>query len=115
MNLCRFGTGQEMIMSAVSPLYLYATAVGFTAAGVMGSVWQLVTGQRPCLILDKEPNVFTPLRAVATVINAPDAIFVSGLFRALANPALGLLLIATSLGWSFMQGVFILTQIFSLQ
>lgn len=115
MNLCRIGTGQGMIMSSAAPLYLYAVAVGFTAAGVTGSIWQLVTGQRPRLIFDKEPNVFTPLRAMATVINAPVAIFVNGLWRALPNPVLGLLLITISLGWSFMQGVFILTQIFSLQ
>jgi hypothetical protein len=115
MNLCRFGTGQGMIMSSAAPLYLYAVAVGFAAAGVTGSIWQMVTGQRPRLILDQEPNLFTPLCAMATVINAPIAIFVSGVWRAFANPGLGLLLIAASLGWSFMQGVFILTQIFSLQ
>jgi hypothetical protein len=102
-------------MTGVAALYLYAVAVGFTVAGVTGSIWNLVTGERPRLNLHKEPNVFTPVRALTAIINAPVAIFVGGLVKALANPLLGLVLIVTSLGWSFLQGVFILTQFFSLK
>ncbi len=62
-------------MTGVAALYVYALAVGFAAAGVTGSIWNVVTGENPRLKFREQSNVFTPIGAIAAVVNAPLAIF----------------------------------------
>ena len=94
-------------------VYIYAVAVGIAAAGVTGSMWALATGASPRFSLLLEPSVFAPLRALVVVISAP-LMLLLGAWRFVDNPIVGTLLIAASLGWSFLQGVFILTQFFGV-
>jgi hypothetical protein len=102
-------------MFGAAPLYLYAVAVGFVSAGLAGSLWNLVTGSKPHFSLLLEPSPFAPIRAFAVVAHAPLMIFISGTLRYFGTPLLALVLIAASLGWSFLQGVFILNQVFGLE
>jgi hypothetical protein len=104
-----------MSMTPVTFLYAYAIAAGLAAAGLMGSVWTLATGERPCLQLLLEPSILAPLRALAVVVHAPLAMLYNGAGKLLVSPIMGVLLMMGGLGWSFLQGVFILTQIFGLE
>ena len=88
---------------------IYAIAVGVAAAGVTGSLWALATGERPRFGLLLEPNAFAPLCALVVVASAPLLLLLTA-WRFVSRPIAGMLLIAASLGWSFLQGVFILTQ-----
>ena len=100
-------------MGIVYLAYVFAIAVGIVSAGVTGSAWALATGERPRFGLLLEPSAIAPLRALAVVIHAPIMLLV-GAWRFAGNPFAGLLIIAASLGWSFLQGVFILTQFFGV-
>jgi ABC-type nitrate/sulfonate/bicarbonate transport system permease component len=99
----------------VATIYVYAVAVGFVSAGIIGSGWALMTGDRPQFRLLLEPSVFVLFRTLAVVVHAPLIMLCNGFWKFLANPAFGSILIAASLGWSFLQGVFILSQFFGLK
>ena len=102
-------------MTGAVALYLYAIAVGFVSAGIIGSAWALATGERPGFRLLLEPSFFAPFRALVVVCYAPLTVLIVGCWKLLANPPIGIVFIAASLGWSFLQGVFILTQVFNMQ
>ena len=95
------------------PVYLYVIAVGIVAAGVIGSMWAMATGESPRFGLLLEPSAIAPVRALVVVAYAPLLILLTA-WRFVGSPILGMLLVAASLGWSFLQGVFILTQFFGV-
>ena len=100
-------------MDIIYVAYVYAVAVGIVAAGVTGSLWAMATGERPRFGLLLEPSAIAPLRGLVVVIHAPVMLLMAA-WRFAGNPFAGLLIIAASLGWSFLQGVFILTQFFGV-
>ena len=100
-------------MDMVYLVYLYAIAVGFVAAGVTGSMWALATGENPRFGLLLEPGVIAPLRALVVVASAPLLLLLAA-WRIVGNAIAGMLLVVASLGWSFLQGAFILTQFFGV-
>jgi hypothetical protein len=93
--------------------YVFAVAVGIVAAGVTGSLWAMATGERPRFGLLLEPSAIAPLRALVVVASAPLLLLLAA-WRFVGSPIAGMLLVAASLGWSFLQGVFILTQFFGV-
>lgn len=101
-------------MDVVSIVYIYTIIVGIAAAGITGSAWASFTGTRPGFQLLLEPGLSAPVRAMVVVISAPLLILLSGFRQLDAQPLIGGTLIALSLGWSFLQGVFILTQFFGI-
>ena len=112
--MCLNDTGQgESDMGMVYLIYLFAVAVGIAAAGVTGSVWALATGENPRFGLLLEPSRMAPLRALAVVIYAPILLLFAA-WRHIGSASVGMLLVVASLGWSFLQGVFILTQLFGV-
>lgn len=100
-------------MDLVYLVYLYAVAVGVVAAGVAGSLWALATGEEPHFGLLLEPSLLAPVRALVVVASAPVLLLLTA-WRHAGSAVLGTLLVAASLGWSFLQGVFILTQFFGV-
>jgi len=100
-------------MDMVYLVYLYAVAVGFVAAGVTGSIWALATGESPRFGLLLEPGLVAPLRALVVMAAAP-LLLLFAAWRFVGSIIVGMLLVAASLGWSFLQGAFILTQFFGV-
>ncbi len=100
-------------MDLVYLVYLYAVAVGVVAAGVTGSIWSLATGEEPRFGLLFEPSLLAPIRALVVVACAPLLLLLAA-WRYAGSAIVGMLLVAVSLGWSFLQGVFILTQFFGV-
>ena len=98
-------------MDMVYLVYLYAIAVGFVAAGVTGSMWALATGENPRFGMLLEPGLVAPLRALVVVASAPLLLLLAA-WRFVGSTIVGMLLVVASLGWSFLQGAFILTQFF---
>ncbi len=94
--------------------YLMAVLVGVVSSGLVGSAWELATGEEVRLrhLFDRDPNILTPLRAMAAVFSAPSTMLRDGFWWLIAQPMFGLPILAFALGWSFLQGVFILTQVF---
>ena len=112
--MCLNDTGKgELSMDMVHLAYLFAAAAGMVMAGVTSSLWTLVVGEEPRFGLLLEPGVTAPLRVLVVVVSAPLLLLLAA-WRYVGNASVGLLLVAASLGWSFLQGVFILTQFFGL-
>ncbi|MFO1033066.1 MAG: hypothetical protein U1E15_02875 [Hyphomicrobiales bacterium] len=95
---------------------LFAIAVGFTAAGIIGSLWQLAFDEVPMLsrLLDPYPTFLTPFRVLAIVFAAPTTVLLRAFSDMINRPILGIPVLAASLVWSFFEGVFILTQVFGI-
>jgi hypothetical protein len=100
-------------MDMVYLIYLFAVAVGIAAAGITGSAWALVTGESPRLGLLSEPGLMAPIQGLVVVTYAPILLLFAA-WRHVGSAIVGMLLVAASLGWSFLQGVFILTQFFGV-
>lgn len=94
--------------------YILAVLVGIVSSGLVGSAWELATGEDVRLrdILDENPTTLTPFRVLAAVFSAPAKILLDGFWWLIAQPLLGVPILAIGFGWSFLQGVFILTKIF---
>ncbi len=75
----------------------------------MASLWTLVVGEEPGFGLLLEPSAVAPLQALVVVVSAPLLLMLAA-WRFAGSASVGVLLAAASLGWSFLQGVFILTQ-----
>ena len=93
-------------------IWMLAALTGVAAAGLTGSGWAMVTGERPTVWMLSSYSVATPLRAAALVIYAPLAMIRAGLGYFGQNPVLAALIAGIGLVWSFLQGVFILTTVF---
>jgi hypothetical protein len=96
-------------MDMVYFAYLFAAAVGIVSAGVTASLWTLAVGEEPRFGLLLEPSAVAPLRALVVVVSAPLLLLLAA-WRFAGSASVGMLIVAASLGWSFLQGVFILTQ-----
>jgi hypothetical protein len=96
--------------------YVLALAVGIVSSGLVGNAWAIVTGETVRLgdVLDPHPTPLTPFRVLAAVFSAPTTILLDGFWWLIAQPAFGIPIIAAGLVWSFLQGVFILNQVFGL-
>ncbi|HRX35306.1 MAG TPA: hypothetical protein P5337_02830 [Aestuariivirga sp.] len=94
-------------------IWMLAAVTGIAAAGLTGSGWALVTGERPTIWLLSTYSVATPLRIAALVIYAPLATIRTGIDYFGENPVLAVIFAAIGLFWSFVQGVFILTTVFA--
>ncbi len=94
--------------------YLMALAVGLISSGLIGNAWAMATGEEPRLgdLIDPNPSVITPFRALAAIFSAPTAILLDGFWWMIAQPLIGVPIVLAGLAWSFLQGVFILTQVF---
>jgi hypothetical protein len=94
--------------------YFLAILVGIVSSGIIGSAWELATGEDVRLrdILDAQPTIVTPLRVLAAVFSAPSKVLLDGCWWLIAQPLIGVPVLALGFGWSFMQGVVILTKVF---
>lgn len=93
-------------------IWMLAAVTGIASAGLTGSGWAMVTGERPTLWMLSRYSLTTPLRAAALAIYAPLALIRAGLGYVGHNPVLAVLIAGAGLFWSFLQGVFILTRVF---
>ena len=93
-------------------VYLLTIIVGLVPAGLAGSGWAMATGQTPHMEILYRHDQFTPLKLAALVLYAPLAVVRAGISYFEYNPILALVFLAIGLGWSFLQGVFIMTTFF---
>ena len=100
-------------MDFVYLTYPFAIVVGIVTAGITASLWTLAVGDEARFGLLLEPSAIAPLRALVIVASAPLLLLLAA-WRYVGSASVGMLLVAASLGWSFLQGVFILTQIFGV-
>jgi hypothetical protein len=110
--MCHSGTDSEDVMENWHFIYLLAAATGLVSAGLAGSSWALVTGNPPRLSLLYRVDFLTPLKVLALCIHAPLGAVRLGMWYLEFNPFVAIPLLMLGLGWSFLQGVLILTTFF---
>jgi hypothetical protein len=94
---------------------LLAIGVGFVSAGLIGNLWWLATGDSPELEMIEKDDFFVPVRTVALVASAPWLLIHNAFWWFIVYPPLGIPIAIAAVGWSFLQGVFILTQVFGMK
>ena len=92
--------------------YALTVVVGLVPGGVLGSAWAVATGDAPRVELLHRLDYLTPLKVITLCIYAPLGVLRGAFWYAEYNPILAVLILAFGLGWSFLQGVFILTTFF---
>ncbi len=94
--------------------YLFAIAVGVVTSGAIVSLWAVLTDEAPSVVMLTNGSVFAPLKVPLVILGAPVTIMGSAFKWMFESPMLGVLLLILGIFWSFIQGVFILTQIFGV-
>jgi hypothetical protein len=95
-------------------LLLFAAAVGFAAAGLIGSLWAVIAGGQPALSMLLTRDSVMPLRILVLVFHAPIILLRGGIGLLFSDTPIGLAIIVAGGAWCFFEGVFILTQFFAI-
>jgi hypothetical protein len=98
-------------------LVLFSIAVGCVSAGILGSMWKIAFDEDPSfdLLFDPNPTLLTPFRALMVVFSAPNIVGERALWWLIAQPIVGVPFLALAAAWSFVQGAFILIQVFGFK
>ncbi len=97
-------------------VYVYTIAVGFVAAGLISSLYQLITSRQIAFELLFQSSRPAILGVAALVLSAPAVIMRNAIRGRLVENRPGhWLAISTVLSavWSFLQGIFILSIVFA--
>jgi hypothetical protein len=92
--------------------YLFALATGIVSSGMIGSFWAVLTDEAPHFHMLADGDYLTPIKAPVVLLSGPTTLMVSSFWWFIERPIIGLLMFCGGLAWSFVQGVFILTQLF---
>lgn len=93
-------------------IYVYTVAVGFVAAGLVGSAYQLITNKQIAFEVLFERKKMAALGVLALVMAGPTVIMRNAIKGRLVENRPGHWLAFSTMlsaGWSFLQGVFILS------
>jgi hypothetical protein len=103
---------ESWVMETWMFVWVLAAVLGMAVAGITGSGWALITGERPHPELFYKLDGGTPFKVVALVVYGPMAFITGGYEFIEDSPVFGMALMAVGVVWSFLQGVFILTTFF---
>jgi hypothetical protein len=92
--------------------YLFAIVTGIVSSGTIGSLWAALTDEAPHFKTLGEGDYLTPLRAPVVLLSGPTTMIINSAWWIIERPVVGVAMLLGGLAWSFVQGVFILTQFF---
>jgi hypothetical protein len=92
----------------------FAIATGIVSSGAIGSLWAAATFEAPHFGLLRDGDLLTPIKVPVVVLSGPTTLLVQSFKAAIDRPLLGIGMLLAGLAWSFIQGVFILTQLFGI-
>ena len=95
-------------------IYVYTAIVGLVAAGIVGSAWSMATGEQMTGWDLFAGGWLKPICALLVVVHTPLRLMKLGAEMTLDGALSGVAVLAAGAGWSFLQGVFILTQVFGV-
>jgi hypothetical protein len=107
-------TGSAVALELHQIGYLFALATGIVSSGLIGSMWAAAMFESPHFGLLSDGDMLTPIKVPVVVFSAPTTLIVNAFSATLERPLLGIIMLLVGLGWSFLQGVFILTQVFGI-
>jgi hypothetical protein len=98
----------------VGAAVFFAFMVGLVAAGMLSSIWTIVTDDPPEMEFLTRSDILTPVRVVVLVFSAPTLLFSGAFHGAMQRSVLAVGYLGLGILWSIFQGVFILTSVFNL-
>jgi hypothetical protein len=101
-------------MDAPHELYLFALMTGLVVSGLASSLWAMFSDEPPQFGLLLESGFMTPVKVAVVVCCAPTMLFHMAFAWLLDRKFRSVAAVLAAAIWSFMQGVFILTQVFNL-
>ncbi len=88
--------------------FAFVSAVGLVSAGLVSSLWSVLTGRAVSLGLLADRGLLLPLRVMVLVLSGPVLLIVTG-FRQVCGPSGNVfkwwMTLPSAMGWSFVQGV----------
>jgi hypothetical protein len=102
------GKAMDMFHAAV----FFAVVTGIVSSGFVGALWEAFSDEAPRPRLLTESGFLTPVKVLVVVFTVPTMILSAAFWWLIARPPVGLFLLIFGLLLSFVQGVFILTQLF---
>ena len=103
-----------LVLVAHHIAYLFAIATGIVSSGAIASLWAIASGETPSFKLLGDGDFLIPFKVPVVIFSAPTTLIMDALWWMFERPVLGFLMLLAGLGWSFVQGVFILTRIFGV-
>ena len=94
--------------------YLFAIATGIVSSGAIASLWAILVGEAPSFRLLADDDIFIPIKIPVVILSGPTTLIMDAAWWLIERPMVGLLMLLGGLGWSFVQGVVILTRIFGV-
>jgi hypothetical protein len=102
-------------MHAIHAAIFFAVMTGITSSGFIGSLWAAFAGDSPRVrLLLADEDFYTPLRVVVVILSLPTILLSAACWWLIVRPPVGVVLMAIGFLWSFVQGVFIMTQLFHI-
>ena len=89
-----------------------AVVSGFIAASLLRWLYVLLTGEMLGYRHLVQPGFYQPVRALAVMMSGPDIMLAWAIRTMTRHKLAGFIMLALSLGWSFILGVVILTKVF---
>ncbi len=101
-------------MDSLNAAIFFGVTTGVVSAGLVSSLWTVAAGDSPRFRLLLQSDFLTPIRVLVVIFAAPMIVLSNAVWWLIERPPVGLALLPVGLFWSFMQGVFILTQVFNI-
>jgi hypothetical protein len=92
----------------------FGVLTGLVSAGLTASLWEFATDESPRFRLLFDGDFLTPLKVIVVVLAAPYILLSHAVWWLVARPSVGAPMFLLGLLWCFVQGVFILTQVFNI-
>ncbi len=109
-----FTKGTNIVTPEFHAAILLAIATGIVASGLVGSIWEIASDDPLEISILRKEDLLVPVRVLVLVFSAPWLLLCSAMWWFIEKPPLGLPLLAAGLAWSFIEGVFLLTQLFGI-
>ncbi len=94
--------------------YLFAIATGIVSSGAIASLWALLTDESPSFRMLGDDDILIPIKVPVVILSGPTTLIMDAAWWLFERPLIGLMMLVLGLGWSFVQGVVILTRIFGV-
>jgi hypothetical protein len=93
---------------------LLAIATGIVASGLIGSLWEIVSDDPLEISILRKEDLLVPMRVLVLVFSAPWLLMSWAMWWFIEKPPVGVPVLIAGLAWSFIEGVFLLTQVFGV-
>jgi hypothetical protein len=94
--------------------YLFAIATGIVSSGIIANLWAALTDEVPSFRMITDGDDLAFMKVPLLVFSAPTTLIADSFWWLVQRPVIGITMLVGGFAWSFVEGVFILTQVFGV-